>query len=225
MAVEQAMNPVPPVILAVAGMMIAVEAGLAMAGAGMLGGGGGLGWRGLAVENYAFAPRALELLVEGRGWHLDVLKRFVTYAFVHQSTTQAVFAVVITLAMGKFSGEVLSGAALGVLCLACTVGAAVVFGVLVGQNTPLFGGYPLAYGLIGAYTAILFVSLGRQGQRQIAAFRLIGFLVILQLVFSVFFGPAPTWIAELAGFAIGFALTPLLAPGGWAALLARVRAR
>ncbi|KAA9005195.1 rhomboid family intramembrane serine protease [Histidinibacterium aquaticum] len=226
MSDEFPLNRMPGVILAIAGAMLLAEAVFSLASAGILGGRTGIGWRSWAVQDYAFAPRVLELLgAPGGAWSPDLLKRFVTYAFVHGSVTNTAFAVVITLALGKFCGEVLGEVQLAALWLACTVGGALVFGLAVQENAALIGGFPGAYGLIGAYTYLLWVHLGRQGARQLAAFRLIGVLVALQLIFSVFFGPSPIWVAEIAGFVLGFAITPVLVPGGWTALLAKLRER
>ena len=45
----------------------------------------------------------------------------------------------------------------------------------------------------------------------------------IQLIFAVFIDVQPDWVADLGGFAAGFALTIVLVPGGWARLLARLR--
>ncbi|ROU01299.1 rhomboid family intramembrane serine protease [Histidinibacterium lentulum] len=205
--------------------MVAAEAVLGLAQSGFLGGPQGIGWRLEAVERFAFAPRVVELVFERGVLAPEVLMRFVSYIFVHGSLGHAAFGIVILLAMGKFAGEVLDGLGLTVVVGMSTVTGALVFGVAVQQNVPLYGSYPAAYGLIGAYTALVFVALGRAGERQLAAFRLIGVLVAIQLVFAALFGADLSWIADLAGFATGFVLTPLLAPGGWAALMRRIRAR
>jgi hypothetical protein len=41
----------------------------------------------------------------------------------------------------------------------------------------------------------------------------------------VLFGGSPDWIADLAGFGAGFGLSFLVAPGGPAAILRRLRRR
>jgi len=105
----------------------------------------------------------------------------------------------------------------------CTVFGALIYGTLVSTNYPLIGLYPAVYGFIGAYTYIVWVSLGAMGRNQIQAFQLIGILLGLQLLFGLIFGGNPSWIAELAAFLIGFAISPVLAPGGWAALLTKLR--
>ena len=79
--------------------------------------------------------------------------------------------------------------------------------------------------MIGAYTYLMWLALERLGDNQLKAFQLIGILLGLMLVYSMIFGSSPTWIAEVAGFVVGLAIAPLLAPGGWSAFLIRLRRR
>lgn len=64
-----------------------------------------------------------------------------------------------------------------------------------------------------------------RGSNRLAAFRLIGVLLALQLVFGLMFGADPAWVADAAGFVTGLVLSPLLAPGGARGFLARMRTR
>jgi membrane associated rhomboid family serine protease len=57
------------------------------------------------------------------------------------------------------------------------------------------------------------------------AFTLIGFLMGIQLVFGLLFGGGLDWVADLAGFVAGFALSFVVAPGGVSQILARMRQR
>jgi membrane associated rhomboid family serine protease len=67
------------------------------------------------------------------------------------------------------------------------------------------------------------LQLGQVGAQQWRAFTLIGILLGLQLVFGVLFGGGPMWIAEVAGFVVGFFLTFLLVPGGLRRLREKLR--
>jgi membrane associated rhomboid family serine protease len=69
------------------------------------------------------------------------------------------------------------------------------------------------------------VRLGQLGEKQIRAFTLIGFLLAIQLIFGLLFGANSEWVADLAGFAIGFALSIVLVPGGLSRLVERLRQR
>ena len=103
------------------------------------------------------------------------------------------------------------------------IAAAVVFAVITDSPAPLIGAFPPVYGLIGAFTYMLWVHLGRTGERQLQAFRLIGLLMALQLLFGVLFGGDITWIADIAGFVAGFALCAAFVPGGWQRLIGYMR--
>ena len=88
-----------------------------------------------------------------------------------------------------------------------------------------FCNYTPVYGLIGAYTYAIWLRLGQAGENQILAFRLIGVLLFLQLIFGLIFGSNMAWISELTGFFCGFGLSVLLAPGGWTSFVDRMRQR
>lgn len=222
---ESPFNTVPVVplllVLAIAGIELAFTA----AAQGWVGGAGGVGWRSGAFQDYAFAPAVMtEIFERGRGT-FDMWKRFATYPFVHISFTHALWACVLLLALGKFVGEVFKPLAFAALFFVCSIGGAAIYGALSWQNTALVGAYPGVYGLIGAYTYLMWLTLGRLGENQLKAFQLIGILLGILLVYSMIFGSSPTWIAEVAGFFIGLLIAPLLAPGGWNAFMARMRQR
>lgn len=217
-------NTIPPVVIALFAVLMGIEIVLTMAQQGFIGGPAGLGWRVAAIGDYGFSPAVWDEVVRGN-WSVDILRRFVTYPFVHGSFTHALFAAVLFLALGKFVGEILNPLAVLGIFLFSTIAGAVVYGIIVSRNIALFGAYPPVYGLIGAYTYILWLRLGQLGQNQLLAFRMIGFLLALQLLFGLLFGGQPTWIADVAGFAAGLGLSVLVAPGGWSSFLARMRNR
>jgi membrane associated rhomboid family serine protease len=164
-------------------------------------------------------------------YSFDMLKRFVTYPFLNVQLTQVAFCAALTLALGKFTAETYGQVKMLVIYVLCSIAGAIAFGLIVEGRFPLLGGFTPVYGLIGAYTYSLWLTLGEAGENRIMAFRLIGFLLVIQLIWGVvsfFFRaapPPPTFIAELTGFAVGFLLATVLAPGGWTALLARLRER
>lgn len=218
-------NPIPPVIVLLALAIVLVEAAFSLAEAGIVGGPSGIGWRVAALNDYALNPLVWDaLLVRGLG-EVDLAKRFVTYAFVHASFTQALFGAVLLVALGKFVGEAFGTFATLVFFFGGAIFGAVIFCMLAPSNNPLFGVYPPVFSLIGAYTYQIWLRLGETGESQLRAFQLIGFLLALQLVFGALFGGGYGWIAELAGFAFGFAAATVFVPGGWNAFLARMRKR
>jgi len=141
------------------------------------------------------------------------------------------FCAALTLALGKFSAEYYGGLRVLIIYLFASFFGAVAFGLLASGTYPLFGGFTPVYGLIAAYTYALWLRLSEAGENQLLAFRLIGVLLLIQLIFGVVSGflyqvpPPPSWIAELAGFFGGFGISVVLAPGGWASFVARMRQR
>ncbi len=225
MSPERPFNSVPLVPLVLVAVIVAVELVLSAAAQGWITGPAGIGWRAGVLQDYAFAPAVMtEIFERGRGT-FDLWKRFATYPFVHGSFTHALWAAVLLLALGKFVGEVFRPMAFLLLFALCSVFGAAVYGIASPRNVALFGAYPGIYGLIGAYTYLMWLTLERMGENQLKAFQLIGILLGLMLVYSMIYGAAPTWIAEVAGFLIGLFVAPVLAPGGWAAFLARIRQR
>ncbi len=222
---ESPFNAIPPVVIGLFVVIVLVEAALTLAGRGIIGGQAGIGWRLAAIEDYGFSPAVWDQVTVQGNWSFDIIKRFVTYPFVHGSFTHAIFAAVLLLALGKYVGEVFHPVAVLIVFFAASIFGAVVYGILIRENYPLFGAYPPVYGLIGAYTYILWVRLAKSGQNQLRAFRMIGLLMALQLVYALLFGGQPTWVADVAGFVAGFGLSILVAPGGWPAFLRRVRQR
>jgi len=218
-------NPVPPVVVALCAAIMGIEALFQFGAAGLAGGPQAVGWRVAAIGDFGFSPAVWDRVAVTGDFSFAMLRRFLSYAFVHGSFTHAIFATVLLLALGKFVGEGMGQGAVLAVFAAATVGGAVVFGLTAPGNVPLIGAYPGVYGLIGAYTYVLWRRTVQTGGPRIAAFRMIGFLLAAQLVFAAIFGGQPTWIADVAGFAAGGVAAVLVAPGGWRAFVARIRAR
>ncbi len=218
-------NTLPPAVVALALAIFAVELLLTLGARGWLGGPEAIGWRLEAIQEFSFFSPLLAWLIETGNWGSAELKRFVTYPFVHLGFTHAAFVIVFLLALGKLVGEVFGNLAVIVLFFACGVFGAVIYAGLVGDDRPLVGGFPSVYGLIGAYSFILWVRFKSMGQNEWQAFSLIGFLLGIQLFFGIFFDVGWDWVAELAGFIFGFVLTPALVPGAFRRFLDRMRQR
>ena len=222
---ESPFNALPPAVVGLAMVMAAVEIVLQMGESGFVGGANAIGWRLAALEDYAFLPAVWDFMLSNGVFPLEHMKRFVTYPFLHGSFTHAVFAVVIVLAIGKAVGEIFSPIAFLVTFFASSIFGALVYAAFLSQNIPLIGGYPGAYGLIGAFTFLLWVNLAAVGANSMRAFTLIGILLGVQLVFGVLFGGGYDWIADVSGFVAGFLLSFVVSPGGWARVVAKLRQR
>lgn len=222
---QPVVNPLPPVVVALALAIFAVEVLLSAGARGLIGGDAGGGWRVEAIQSYGFFAPLLEVIVQRQMWTTPELVRFVSYPFIHLGFTHVLFVIVFLLALGKLVGEALGGVAVIATFFISAIFGALVFAGLTGDPRPLVGGYPAVYGLIGTYTFILWVSYGQTGQNQYRAFTLIGFLLGIQLFFGVFFGSSSEWVAEVAGFIVGFLVAPFVARGGMRRMLARIRQR
>lgn len=218
------MNALPPAVVALALAIFSVEAILFLGGHGLVGGPDAIGWRTAAVQDWSVFPPLVQWLVSTSGWTSPEMVRFVSYPFVHWNFTHAIFVIVFLLSLGKLVGDVFGNFAVLAIFFVSAIAGAAAFS-MTGAASPLVGGYPAVYGLIGAYTFVLWVGYGQRGENQYRAFTLIGFLLGIQLIFGLIYGSNRDWVAELAGFGTGMLITPLLSPGALRRLLAHMRQR
>ena len=222
---QSIVNALPLGVVLITLAIVAVEFLFAAGESGIVGGPEAIGWRLEGIREVAFLDRQWAWMWSNGEFPPRDMARFVTYPFVHGSFIHALFAGVFVLALGKFVGEALGNiAVLSVFFVASIVGA-LAYGAVWDTNIALYGAYPGAYGLIGAFTAVLFSQLGQMGANQLQAFRLIGMLLALQLIFAVIFGGQLDWVADVAGAAAGFGLGLLFRPGAVAGVLAWMRQR
>ena len=206
-------NPMPPVVWVLFLILMGIEVVFTLGEQGIVGGARAVGWRLGAISDYGFSGVAFDWMVKNRQMPFEYVIRCFSYMFLHGSFTAAIFSGVILLAMGKLVGEVMGQLAVVILFVFSGVFGVVIFGLLTDQAW-LIGAYPSVYGLIGAYTFLLWQRVAGQGMQQLTAFRLIGFLMGIQLIFGIFFVTGQDWVAELAGFICGFALSVIVMPGG-----------
>ncbi len=218
-----AVNPLPPAVAALFLVIMGIEVAFFLGQQGLIGGADAVGWRANAIVRFGFSPEILTWMRETGVWPLEHVIRFVSYSFVHANFTHAVFVGVFVLAMGKMAAEAMGSLAMIVIFLVSGAGGALAYGVILPDAPWLIGGYPAVYGLIGAFTFLLWMSLASVGANQTRAFSLIAMLMGIQLVFGLIFGGTNDWVADLAGFGTGFALSFVLIPGGMQRILARLR--
>ena len=220
------LNPLPLIVWVLALPLIAMEVVLSLGAAGVVGGPQAIGWRLQAVERFGLFPELLKYQWDTGGHPMAELHRLVSYVLVHGSFTHALFAVVMLLALGKMVGEVFRWwGVLAVFLGSAAVGGAA-YGLLVpGLRTQLIGAYPAVYGLIGAFTFLIWTRLALVGANRLRAFSLIGVLLAVQLVFGLLFGGGWDWVADIAGFATGFLLSFVVSPGGFRRVVEMIRQR
>lgn len=217
-------NPLPVSVIVLALAIFGIEMALTAADRGLVGGPAATGWRLAMIERFGFYQPLMGWMIETGTLRADYMLRFITFPFIHATFTHALFVLVFLLAMGKLVGEVLADWAVLAIFFGASVLGALVYGLVWDTRVMLYGGYPGAYGLVGAFTFILWAGLAGQA-RGLQAFTLIAFLMGIQLVFGLLFGGGISWVAEMTGFIAGFAIAFLVSPGGWKAVLHRVRQR
>lgn len=220
------LNPVPWVVWLLALPLIAMEVVLSLGSAGVVGGPQAIGWRLQAVERFGLFPELLKHQWQTGGYPAGELHRLVSYVVVHGSFTHALFAVVMVLALGNMVASVFRWWAVLVVFLGAAAVGGAAYGLLVpGLRTQLIGAYPGIYGLIGAFTFLIWTKLALVGANRLRAFSLIGMLLAVQLVFGLLFGGGWDWVAEVAGFATGFLLSFVVSPEGFRRVVAIIRQR
>jgi membrane associated rhomboid family serine protease len=225
---QSPLNPLPPVVWLLALSVGAVELVLQAAEAGFVGGPEAIGWRLELVRNFGFFDSMFDWMRQNGTYPPEHLLRFVSFTFVHGSFTHAAFVVVFILALGKFVAEQFNPVAVLIIFFGSAITGAALYSVILNENGPLIGGYMAVYGLIGAFTWILFTDARGKGGNGLSAFALIGFFMFIQLVYKILFDTVNDWLAELLAFFVGFALSYVLGPDARRRLrgfLNRVRAR
>jgi len=222
---ESPFNALPPVVVALALLIIGPELIFQAGARGLAGGADAVGWRLEALKAYSFSPAIFDWMVQHNNWPLEEVRRFFTYPFVHYSFTQAAMVIVFLLALGKMVGEVFGTLAVLIIFFASAIVGALAYTLLLNEPQALVGGYPAVYGLIGSYTFMLWVSLTGTGNTQYRAFTLIAFLLGVQLLFGLVFGGNKDWVADIFGFGTGFFVSFLLVPGAWHRIVAKIRQR
>lgn len=218
-------NALPPVVVALAVVIFGLEIMFQAATAGLLGGQGGVGWRLAAIQDYAVLTAVWDWMTSTGQYPTDHLVRFVAYPLIHGSFIHAAFVVVFILALGKMVAEIYSVAAfLAVFWFSAVMGA-LGFVIFTNSEYPLVGGYPGVYGLIGAFTFLVWMRAEAEGTGQMRAFSLIGMLLAIQLLFGLINGEFGNVVADFSGFLTGLALSFVVSPGGWRRMLSRLRQR
>lgn len=227
---ESPLNPLPAIVWLIVGPIALGEVVFALHDAGF--------FQSISrvqmIEKTAFVPDFLIRLFYTGDVIAGQMLRIFAYPFVHYNFLHAAMVMVFTLALGNMVARVFRPLSVAVIFVGSAVVAALVYTVIAaligGRITPLVGGYPAVYGLVGAFTYILQEKLRREGGDPRRAFILIGSLAVFQAMFwvvnyTVYGTNNLTVLAEMAGFAAGYGLSYPLAPGGWARLRRDIRHR
>lgn len=223
--IESPFNSVPPVILVLVSAILGLELMFSLAEFGLIGPPQAIGWRIAAIEDYAVSPLVLDAMIERNDTSWFLTRRFLAYPFIHIAFIHTAFSAVMLLALGKFVGEAWHWMSLVVVMLVAGLAGAIGHALTAAPQMPLIGAYPALYGLIGAFTYLQWLKAEKEGGNRWMAFRLVGVLIGLQIVFGFMFGGVPHLVADLCGFVAGLCLSPLLGPGGFRHFVERLRQR
>lgn len=215
-------NRLPPLVVALAVVLAGVEAMFFLGERGMI---ATDATRQFAIRDFGWNDAIFHWMIDNSRFPLSEMRRLITYPFLHSDAMHAVLVVVFVLALGKQVAEVFGQLSFAIIFAASSVAGALGMALITNSSAWLIGGYPGAYGLIGAFTHLLYYGgvSGRWAGRQ--AFSLIAILASLGLLFSLLNGEFGRLTAELSGFACGFTLSFVLRPGGLRDLLERMRRR
>lgn len=220
---ESPVNPLPPAVIVTFLAIAGVEGVLSLGEAGLVGGPQAVGWRLGLIRDYGFSGQIFDWMVDNGRYPASELLRLVTYPFIHLGFSHGLFAMVLLLALGKLVAEAMGQVAYLLIFFLSGIGGAVIYGLLLNDPVWLAGAYPSTYGLIGGYSFVMWHQLGQSGGPQYRAFTLIAFLMGIQLIWGVFFETGTLWVAELAGFFVGFGLSFLVTPGAMTRMRNRIR--
>jgi membrane associated rhomboid family serine protease len=178
----------------------------------------------LLIQKYGVSPDLANWMLETGNFSNEYVFRFIVYPFVNLSSLSVIFAGVLLLALGKMVGEVFSALSVILIWFLSTTLAAFFYSISATNGQILVGSYPGVYGFVGAYTFVSWMTLRlTKNKNQSQAFSLIVALMSIQLLFSFLFGTGQLWIADFAGFVIGFIVSFFLIPGGIKGILSILR--
>ena len=219
-------NRLPGVVWLLIALIAGIELLLWAGGAGLIGGPQAVGWRLAAIERFGFSSLVQGWMWEAGRYPLSHLWRYPAFSLVHAGPMHAFFVVVLLAALGKYVAEAFGAGAFLVVLVLPPMAGAVVFGLAMGADAQgwLLGGMAMVFGLVGALTWWRWQMAGDAAGRR-RAFALIGVLLAARLGFGLMAEAGQGWIAEIAAFGFGFALSMLVGPGAWARLRARLRHR
>ena len=219
-------NPLPVLVWLVILAMTGIELALWLGGRGLVGGAEAVGWRLEALQCSGFSSGLQLWMLENMRFPALHVTRYLSYPFVHTGPLHAFFVVILIAALGKTYGEAQGGMRLTLLIFLPPALGAAVFGQILGAHETgwLYGGMPMAFGLLGGLTWHRFRIAESRGDR-LRAFGIIGTILLVRLGFGLTVETGHGWAAEFAAFAIGCGLAAGVAPGRWQALRARLRQR
>lgn len=216
----------PPVVWALAGVMIAFELAFELADAGIL------PIEHLRFDVYAhlaffdvFFDAALAGvgLPDGNPWVMtyypdrelpwNFWTSFVTYAVLHGDLVHLIMNGVIFLGLGGMLANILGTVRFLIFFVSTAVISAVVFALLSSSGVPMVGASGVVFGIFGAFKRWEWRYIQATGTSPRRFWgTIIALIAINVLLYVGFAGGALAWEAHLGGFIAGFVVAGWLAP-------------
>ncbi len=211
-------NRIPPVILIIFLVSVGFEVAFQLTERDMIGHPEWLGLRNSTIQQFGFINSVFDYMLTVRDIGVDTLPRFLTYPFLHYSLQHSIFGVLMFLAVGKGVADHFHPMAVLALFMGVSIAGALAVGVLGSHNHYLIGLFTPIYGFLGAIVWMLIYKphLARRGSRT--AFQIVGFLIVMQVVFHFAIRHDDEWLNRFAALGTGFLLSFVLAPDGRARL-------
>lgn len=170
-------------------------------------------WRFLLYQ-FAFWDLRFDAALAGEGIDIQLLWSPLTYAFLHGGLLHLIMNGAIALAIGSHIERLVGSGRLLILFAAGAVAGALAFGAISHTSAPLVGASGAVFGYFGAVKRWewRFIALYDLPQRRFWT-SIAGLTIINVLLVFGYQGGAVAWEAHLGGFAAGWLIAPLLAPG------------
>ncbi|PIB23940.1 hypothetical protein BFP76_01405 [Amylibacter kogurei] len=206
-------NALPVVVVVLAGIICAIEIIFQAGEHGFIGGPDAVGWRIALARQFGFFDQISDWMIQNRIFAFENIIRPFTYGFIHRNFAEAMIVCVYVLSLGNFvAKEIQWFGVFAIFFISQAIGA-IGYALILDEHTLLIGGYPAAFGLIGAFTWIVFAGRTQEGKNGVPAFRLIAMFMAFQAVWKIVFGGNNQWLAEIIAFGTGFGLCMILFTG------------
>lgn len=196
-----------PVLLALVGLCALLELAFSLAELPFI---GLPGLRRAAIVHGAFWPGLLH------GWTPvfpgQRATMFVSYAFLHGGLLHLVFNMLILLHLGREAVQRLGQAGFLLMFLLSAAGGAVAYALLNGTGAPMLGASGAVFGFFGASIWWDIQARRARGLSIEQPLRLIGGLVVMNLLLWALVSGMLAWEAHLGGFVTGAALARIVTP-------------
>lgn len=204
--------PVHPVLWAMLGVMVLIEALMSAADAGLV---PQIFHRVWVYTAFAFFDAQFELARSGIFFDPQLVWSLVTYAFLHGGWLHLGLNGAVFLALGHgISRSIGIGRTVALFALTAAAGA-ILFALLADTGWPLVGASGAVFGFLGTVTGWRLRALRAAGLTAGPIWRMLAGLVAINALMAfglVGMGAALAWEAHLGGFAAGWAMAWVWTP-------------